>query len=284
MTKKELKRLGRKRQLELLAEQTGKANRLRRENERLRERIADREQYMAQMGELTESILRRSSHLDAEKEALTFAYLEQLRTAIEEDGEETEEEEASETTDWPAREQLLLEAKREGGMRRYLWSLKTTVYALITVAAVVVLIAVLVLPVLQIYGTSMNPTLNDGDFVVSIKGSKMSTGDLLAFYYNNKILVKRVIASPGQWVRMDADGTVYVDDVKINESYLVDKAFGECDIEMPYQVPENRVFVMGDNRSVSVDSRSTSAGCIPEEQVVGKIVFRVWPLSAFGLL
>lgn len=281
MTQKELKRLSRKRQLELLAEQTGKANRLRRENDRLKERIADREQYMAQLGELTEAILHSSSDLDVEKQNLVFEYLDQLHAS---DSEEAEEEELTDTSDWPTREQLLSEVKREGSRRRYLWSLKTTVYAMIMVAAVAVLVAVLVLPVLQIYGTSMSPTLNEGDFVVSIKGGKMSTGDLVAFYYNNKILVKRVIGSPGQWVDMDADGTVYVNNVRIDESYLVDKAFGECDIQLPYQVPENRVFVMGDNRSDSVDSRSTMIGCIPEEQVVGKIVLRIWPLDVFGLL
>ena len=283
MTKKQLKRLSRKRQLELLAEQTGKANRLRRENKRLKERIADREQYMAQMGGLTEAILHSSSNLDEEKANLVYEYFDQLRESVEEDGE-TAEEEISDTTDFPTREQLLSEAKRVGSRSRYLWSLKTTVYAMVIVAAAAVLIAVLILPVLQIYGTSMSPTLNEGDFVVSIKGGKMSTGDLLAFYYNNKILVKRVIASPGQWVNMDRDGTVYVDNVKIDESYLIDKAYGECDIQLPYQVPENRVFVMGDNRSDSVDSRSTLIGCIPEEQVVGKIVLRIWPLNVFGLL
>lgn len=202
-------------------------------------------------------------------------------------GEEEDTEEEAEPPgrrDWPTREQLLLEANREGGRRRYLWSFKTTIYAMVTVAAAAVLVAVLLLPVLRIYGTSMNPTLYEGDFVVSIKGGKMDTGDLVAFYWNNKILVKRVIGQAGQWVDVAEDGTVYVDNVRIDEPYLSDKGFGECDIELPYQVPENRVFVMGDNRSVSVDSRSTSIGCVAEEQLVGKIVFRLWPLSEFGKL
>ena len=155
---------------------------------------------------------------------------------------------------------------------------------MITVAAIAVLVAVLWLPVLQIYGESMQPTLFEEEFVVSIKGSDMETGDLVAFYYNNKILIKRVIAQAGQWVDIDEDGTVYVDNVKINEPYLNDKALGECDIKLPYQVPENRVFVMGDNRSVSVDSRSTTIGCVAVEQLVGKIVFRIWPLDKFGTL
>ena len=193
-----------------------------------------------------------------------------------------EDEKPPGRADRPTRELLLLEAQRVGSKNRYMWSLKTTVYAMVTVAAVAVLVAVLLLPVLQIYGTSMNPTLYEGDFVVSVRGGRMETGDLVAFYYNNKILVKRVIGQAGQWVDIAEDGTVYVDNVKIDEPYLVDQAFGECDIELPYQVPENRVFVMGDNRSVSVDSRSTAIGCVAEEQLVGKIVFRVWPLNEFG--
>ena len=287
MTEKELRKLSRRRLLELLAEQTGRANRLRRENERLKERIADREQYLSQMGTLAEAILRSNiatalENKDSIRESL--AQLEEVSSSdtADEEKETEEEEEPPGTKDWPTREQLLMEAQREGGKRRYMWSLKTTIYAMVTVAAVAVLVAVLLLPVLQIYGSSMNPTLYEGNFVVSVKGGKMDTGNLVAFYYNNKILVKRVIGQAGQWIDIAEDGTVYVDNVAIYEPYLNDKALGECDIELPYQVPENRVFVMGDNRSVSVDSRSTSVGCVAEEQLVGKIVFRVWPLSEFG--
>ena len=298
MTEKELEKLSRRRLLELLAEQTGRANRLQRENERLKERIAEREQHLSQMVTLARAILKSDSTITSEEKDLfrksLKAVTEVEQTDENEESKETGESEITEetggtedppdtiATDWPTREQLLLEAQREGSKRRYIWSLKTTVYAMITVAAVAVLVAVLLLPVLQIYGSSMNPTLYEGDFVISVKGGKMNTGDLMAFYYNNKILVKRVIGQAGQWIDIAEDGTVYVDNVKINEPYLKDKAFGECDIELPYQVPENRVFVMGDNRSVSVDSRSTSIGSIAEEQVVGKIVFRVWPLSEFG--
>ena len=159
---------------------------------------------------------------------------------------------------------------------------RNTIFTLITVAAVAVLVAVLLLPVLRIYGTSMTPTLEEDNIVVSLKGSKFNTGDVVAFYYNNKILVKRVIAQAGQWVNIDPDGTVYVDNVAIDEPYIDKKAFGECDIELPYQVPENRVFVMGDHRDVSVDSRNTSIGPIAEEQIVGRIIFNLWPLSEFG--
>lgn len=282
MTQKELEKLSRKRLLELLAQQTGKAERLERENNRLKERIADREMHLIQMGTLAETIVRTSAGLGTVQGAQYLHEIQSITAPSESDEEEDPDPPGH--IDTPTREQLLLEAQREGGKRRYLWSLKTTVYAMITVAAVAVLVAVLLLPVLQIYGTSMNPTLYEGDFVVSVKGGKMNTGDLVAFYYNNKILVKRVIGQAGQWVDIAEDGTVYVDNVKIDEPYLSDKGFGECDIELPYQVPENRVFVMGDNRSVSVDSRSTTIGCVSEEQLVGRIVFRIWPLNEFGEL
>ena len=150
------------------------------------------------------------------------------------------------------------------------------------VAAVSVLIAVLLLPVLRIYGTSMTPTLEESSLVVSVKGSKFDTGDVIAFYYNNKILVKRVIARERQWVDIADDGTVYVDNVAIDEPYIDGKALGECDIELPYQVPEGRFFVMGDHRDISVDSRSTSIGCVAEEQIVGRIVFTIWPFRDLG--
>ena len=128
----------------------------------------------------------------------------------------------------------------------------------------------------------MHGTLDSGDIVVSVKGSDFEIGDVIAFYYNNNILVKRVIANPGDWVDIDKDGNVYVNNNLIDEPYLSEKAYGETNIELPYQVPEAKVFVMGDNRSVSIDSRNTSIGCVSEEQIVGKIVFRVWPLAQIG--
>ena len=179
-------------------------------------------------------------------------------------------------------EMLEAELGREQYKKSFANTLRSTVYALLTVAAAAVLIAVLLLPVLQIYGTSMSPTLLEGDFVVAVKGTQFNTGDICAFYYNNKILVKRVIAHAGDWVDIDEDGKVYVNNVWLYEPYVTDLALGECDIELPYQVPENRIFVMGDHRSVSVDSRSSTIGCIAEEQIVGKIVFRIWPFEAFG--
>lgn len=165
---------------------------------------------------------------------------------------------------------------------RYKNAVKSTVYVLITVAAVAVLIATLWLPVLKIYGTSMQPTFEPGDIVVSVKKKKFETGDVIAFYYENKLLVKRYIAGPGDWVKIEEDGTVYVNGNELEEPYLTEKSFKPCDIEFPYQVPENKYFVMGDSRTVSIDSRSSAVGCISEEQIVGNIVFRVWPISDFG--
>lgn len=181
-------------------------------------------------------------------------------------------------------EQLTAELEREKYKRRYKRVLRSTIYTLIVVAAAAVLVATIWMPVLQIYGASMVPTLDEGDIVISVKGSDFEPGDLVAFYMGNKILVKRCIAGPGQWVDIDADGNVYVDGKLLDEPYLTEKALGDCDIEFPYQVPDNRYFCMGDHRSTSVDSRSTTVGCVSDEQIVGKIVFRVWPLPNFGML
>ena len=182
----------------------------------------------------------------------------------------------------PELSQLEEELNRVKYKKRYKRVLTSTVSTLIVVAAIAVLIATLLMPVLQIYGTSMSPTLYDGDIIATWKTTDFKPGDVVAFYYNNKILVKRVIAMSGEWVDMDEDGNVYVNDVLLDEPYLVERAIGECDIKLPYQVPENRIFVMGDHRSVSVDSRSTTVGCVSEEQLVGKLVFRVWPIQDIG--
>ncbi len=182
----------------------------------------------------------------------------------------------------PQLDQMEAELKRVKYKRRYGSVLRSTVYALITVAAVAVLVATLWMPVLQIYGSSMTPTLDPGEIILSLKSQTLSAGDIIAFYYNNKILVKRVIAGPGQWVDIKEDGSVYVDEQLLNEPYISEKALGECDIELPYQVPDERYFVMGDHRATSVDSRSTAVGCVAEEYIVGRIAFRVWPLKAFG--
>lgn len=189
-----------------------------------------------------------------------------------------------EPVDYPSVEQLAAELKRVKYRSRYRAVLRSTLYMLIVVAAVAVLVATIWMPVLQIYGSSMTPTLSEGDIVVSIKGSDFQPGDLVAFYLGNKILVKRCIAGPGQWVDIDEDGNVYVDDKLLEEPYLTEKSLGGSNIELPYQVPDNRYFCMGDHRSTSVDSRHKEVGCVSEEQIVGKIVFRVFPFGGFGKL
>ena len=188
------------------------------------------------------------------------------------------------THDIPDVEQLRAELSREQYKQRYRSVLRSTIYTLVVVAAVAVLISVLFLPVLQIYGTSMTPTLSEGDIVVSVKGADFESGDLIAFYLGNRILVKRCIAGPGQWVDIDEEGNVYIDGKLLEEPYLEEKALGDCNIELPYQVPDNRYFCLGDHRATSVDSRDTTVGCVSEEQIVGKIVFRVWPMSGLGTL
>lgn len=189
-----------------------------------------------------------------------------------------------EPVDYPSVEQLAAELKRVKYRSRYRAVLRSTLYMLIVVAAVAVLVATIWMPVLQIYGASMTPTLSEGDIVVSIKGSDFQPGDLVAFYLGNKILVKRCIAGPGQWVNIDEDGNVSVDGKLLEEPYLTEKSLGGSNIELPYQVPDNRYFCMGDHRSTSVDSRHKEVGCVSEEQIVGKIVFRVFPFGGFGKL
>ncbi len=181
--------------------------------------------------------------------------------------------------DIPSLDVIEAELQRVRYKSRYRSALRGTVYTLVVVAAVAVLVATLWLPFLQIYGSSMTPTLGDGEVICCIKTSDLQRSDIVAFYYNNKILVKRVIGLPGDWINLDEDGTVYVNDVRIEEPYLEERALGECDITLPYQVPDGKIFVMGDHRATSVDSRHTTVGCIAEEQIVGKILIRLWPLD-----
>ena len=184
--------------------------------------------------------------------------------------------------EYPTIEQLETELNRVQYKKRYHTVLKSTVYTLITVAAVAILVATLWLPVLQIYGSSMTPTMDNGDIVFTLKTSQFHQGDILAFYYNNKILVKRVIACPGEWVDIESDGTVYINNEQIYEPYVTDLSYGDTNIELPFQVPDGKLFVMGDHRSTSVDSRNTAVGCVAQEQVVGKIIFRIWPIAEIG--
>lgn len=183
---------------------------------------------------------------------------------------------------FPTAQALEEELKRERYKRRYRRTLKSTIFALVTAAAAAVLVATLWMPVLQIYGTSMTPTLQEGQIVVSVKAQDLQPGDVVAFYYGNKVLVKRYIAGAGSWVDIQPDGTIVVDGNVLEEPYIVEKAFGICDLELPYQVPEGSFFLMGDERNTSVDSRHSTVGCITQEDMVGKIIFRVWPLKDMG--
>ena len=182
----------------------------------------------------------------------------------------------------PTSEELEQELKREQYSRRYRRTLRSTVFILITAAAAAVLVAMLWMPVLQIYGSSMTPTLREGDYVVSLKSSRFEQGDVIAFYFGNKLLVKRYIAGPGDWVDIQEDGTVMVDGKELYEPYLAEKSFGGCDLQLPYQVPEGKYFLVGDHRETSVDSRHTTVGCISADDIVGKIVYRIWPMDTIG--
>ena len=184
--------------------------------------------------------------------------------------------------DLPTAEQIEKERERLRYKRRYSRTLKSTVAVLIVVAALAVLVATLWMPVLRIYGASMSPTLEDGQIVIALKTNHFEPGDVAAFYHGNKLLIKRFIAGPSDWVDIDADGNVSVNGSPLDEPYLTEKAYGETNIQLPYQVPDERYFLMGDNRDVSIDSRSTAVGCVAADEVVGKVIFRIWPLSEFG--
>jgi len=181
-------------------------------------------------------------------------------------------------------DQLERELRRERHRRSYRSTLLSTVSALVIVAAVAVLVSMLALPVLQVVGESMTPLLHQGEIVIAPRGTAFQKGDVIAFYFNNKILVKRVIANAGEWVNIDADGNVFINDEPLEEPYLTEKALGDCNITLPYQVPDGKIFVMGDHRSTSSDSRNTAVGCVAQEQIVGRVMLRVWPLSQFGVI
>jgi len=184
--------------------------------------------------------------------------------------------------DIPTAAQFEKEMKRLKYKQNFRNSVKSTVSALITIVAVAVILSTMLIPVLRVTGTSMTPTLQNDEYVLCSKVSTVKQGDIIAFYYNNRILLKRVIGVSGDVIDISDDGTVTLNDKVLYEPYISEKAMGECDIELPYQVPENRLFVMGDHRSVSVDSRSTSVGCVAEENIVGKVMLRIWPLKEVG--
>ena len=183
----------------------------------------------------------------------------------------------------PTKKQVETERKRYRRQKAYNKALRGTVYVLTIVAAVAVLVATLVLPVLQIEGTSMEPALTNGDVVLLMKTTRFKHGDLCGFTWNNKLLIKRVIGLPGDWIEIDAEGNVYRNGEKLDEPYVEKKALGECDLDFPYQVPQEQYFVIGDMRESSVDSRSSLIGCVQKDQIVGKVFFRVWPFKNIRL-
>ncbi len=186
--------------------------------------------------------------------------------------------------DVPSKAEVKDEKERLEHRQQYRRNIRNTVYALIIVAAISVLAATLFLPVLQVSGTSMEPTLEDKNIVVLLNRSKFDTGDLVGFYYQNKLLLKRVIAGPGDVIDITEDGDVYVNEELLEEPYITNKSIGDTDRSYPYQVPDDKYFVMGDNRLTSIDSRSTSIGCIETDQIVGKVIFRIWPINSISAI
>lgn len=184
----------------------------------------------------------------------------------------------------PSLEQLQKEFGREQKRHRRRVTVFSTIFFLTVVAATVILLIVFALPVLQIEGTSMSPGLQDGDVILSVTGMQVEVGDIVAFYHNNTIFIKRVIAVGGDWVNIASDGEVSVNGTALEEPYVTKKSRGKCDIDLPFQVPGGQYFVMGDNRSTSVDSRSTSVGCVSEDMLIGRLTLRLWPFDRFGLI
>ena len=179
----------------------------------------------------------------------------------------------------PTLQQIETERKRLQYKRKYKRTLTSTIAVLLVVAALAILVATLWMPVLRIYGSSMVPTLEDGQIVITVKSTDFKAGDIVAFYHGNKLLIKRYVAGPSDWFNIDKDGNLYINNVLLDEPYITDKALGETNIKLPYQVPDKKFFMIGDNRSVSIDSRNTAVGCIDEGQIVGKVVFRIWPFN-----
>lgn len=184
----------------------------------------------------------------------------------------------------PSLPEIQRERKRIRRKDYYRQSLRGTISVLVVVAAIAVLVATLFLPILQISGDSMSPTLEHDEIVILVKTKEFNRGDLIGFYYQGKILLKRVIALPDDEVAIDAEGNVYVNGEVLEEPYVTDKGLGDCDLEFPYKVPGTGYFVLGDQRSNSVDSRNSVIGAISQDDIIGKVFIRVWPFSRFGFV
>lgn len=218
---------------------------------------------------------------EAEAAQAEAATLEEI---LEEVSEQAPEEEASSPMEIPSIELLEEELKNERHKNNFGRVLRSTVFSLVVVVALAVIVAVLVMPVLQISGTSMTETLQDGDIVIAMRTNSYETGQVVAFYYNNNILVKRVIATSGDWVDIDEDGNVFVNGELLDEPYVNERALGECNITLPYQVPDGKCFLMGDHRATSIDSRNTAVGCIGDDMVLGRLLLRVWPIAELDII
>ena len=176
------------------------------------------------------------------------------------------------------------ELTREKYKLKYKKTLKSTFSALLVVIAISSLLSTLLFPVLEIYGESMNPTLIEKDIVLCIRKSNFKRGDIIAFYYNNKILIKRIIGISSDWINIDKEGNVYVNNTLLEENYVKEKKYGESDIEYPYQVADDSYFVLGDKRDSSIDSRTKMIGTISKEYIIGKVIFKLWPIKKIGII